>query len=262
MSYANNQGVNIYYEVEGQGPALVFAHGATGNLDAWRNYGYVDRLKNHYTLILFDLRGHGRSDKPHAVEAYHYRLQASDVIAVLDTLQVGQTHFWGYSLGATIGFALAKHYPQRIHSLILGGSSPYSEVRPLTEPPSRSLQIMRNGIQGGANVVVQGARELFGEITPHYEARLRNLDYQAQAALMEYLDYHLPSLEDVLPTMNMPCLVYMADDDDPKFVHTQEYVKQMPNATFLGIPGHNHLTINTDLDAFVPQILDFLATVP
>ncbi len=214
MPYTHNQDVKIYYEVEGQGPHLVLAHGTTSNLNAWRNYGYVDRLKNHYTLILYDLRGHGQTDKLHAVEAYHYHLQSSDVIAVLDTLQVDKSHFWGYSLGATIGLALAKDYPQRIRSLILGGSSPYSEARPLTELPSTSLQIMRKGVKEGANTVVQGVRERFGEITPHYEERLRSLDYQAQAALMEYLDYHLPRLEDVLQTTSLPCLAYMADDDD------------------------------------------------
>jgi pimeloyl-ACP methyl ester carboxylesterase len=261
MPYAHNQDVKIYYEIEGQGPALMFAHGATGNMNSWRSYGYVDKFKSDHTVILYDMRGHGQSDKPHTVEAYNYSFLIDDVIAVLDALQLDKTHFWGYSMGATIGFGLAKHYPQRIRSLILGGSSPYSEAQPLTEPPSPLLQIMRKGIEQGPDAVVQGIRDLFGEITPHYEARLRGLDYQAQAALLEYLDYHMPGLEDVLPTMSMPCLVYIADGDDPNFTQTQEYMKQMPNATFLGLPGHNHVSANTNLDVIVPNVRDFLAKV-
>ena len=86
MPYAHNQGVKIYYEVEGHGPPLIFAHGATGDLSVWRTCGYVDRFKHDYTVILFDVRGHGQSDKPHDVSAYNYRFLADDVIAVLDTL--------------------------------------------------------------------------------------------------------------------------------------------------------------------------------
>jgi pimeloyl-ACP methyl ester carboxylesterase len=182
-----------------------------------------------------------------------------DVIAVLDALHIDKTHFWGYSMGAAVGFGLAKHYAQRLHSLILGGASPYSDTLPLTEPASPMLQIMRKGVQEGADAVVQGIRELFGEITPHYEGRLRSLDYQAQAAFMEYWDYHMPGLEDVLPSMVMPCLIYVADGDDPDFAHTQEYMKQMPNATFLGLRGYNHRTANAQLDAIVPKVKEFLA---
>ena len=56
MPYANNNGVRIYYEVEGQGPPLVLAHGmgGGGDLDAWRSTGYTDALKDDYQLILFD----------------------------------------------------------------------------------------------------------------------------------------------------------------------------------------------------------------
>ncbi len=71
MPYASNQGVHIYYEVEGQGAPLVMAHGmgAGGDLNAWRRTGYTDALKDEFQLILFDFRGHGQSDRPHEVSA-------------------------------------------------------------------------------------------------------------------------------------------------------------------------------------------------
>lgn len=49
MPVANNQGVQIYYEVEGQGPPLILAHGITGDTTFWRGYGYVEQLKAEYT---------------------------------------------------------------------------------------------------------------------------------------------------------------------------------------------------------------------
>jgi pimeloyl-ACP methyl ester carboxylesterase len=50
MPYANNRGIRIYYEVEGQSPALLLLHGAPASTAAWREYGYVVFLKNDYKI--------------------------------------------------------------------------------------------------------------------------------------------------------------------------------------------------------------------
>ncbi len=117
MPYAYNQGVRIHYEVEGEGPPLVLQHGITGNLESWHRRGFVAGLKNSYRLILVDARGHGASDKPHDSKAYTGGSMAGDVIAVLDDIKLGKSHYFGYSMGGLIGFAIAKHAPERfLHS--------------------------------------------------------------------------------------------------------------------------------------------------
>ena len=118
-----NQGTRIYYEVEGQGPPVVLAHGMSGDTSFWRGYGYVDKLKAKYTVILFDARGHGRSDKPHEVENYDYRLRVGDVISVMDALGLVKTHYWGYSMGAHTGLGMAKLFPERLLSLVIGAAT-------------------------------------------------------------------------------------------------------------------------------------------
>src|SRR3989304_635920 len=125
MPYANNNGVRIYYEVEGQGPPLVLAHGmgGGGDLDAWLSTGYTDALKDDYQLILFDLRGHGRSDKPHEVSA-HGSNAADDIVAVLDSLGIAKAHYLGYSMGAAAGFKQAISHADWFYSFILGGMTP------------------------------------------------------------------------------------------------------------------------------------------
>lgn len=92
-------------------------------------------------------------------------MKVGDALAVLDALHVDSTNFWGYSMGGVLGFGLAKHAPERIRSLILGGTSPYADTEPITNPPDPLLQIMRNGVRDGPDAVVQGIRDLFGEIT-------------------------------------------------------------------------------------------------
>jgi len=61
MPKAKNGDINIYYEVEGEGPPLVLAHGIISSLNVWRWVGYTDALRNDFQLVLFDARGMGRA---------------------------------------------------------------------------------------------------------------------------------------------------------------------------------------------------------
>ena len=86
MPYAENEGLNIYYEVEGSGTPVVFAHPYSMSLEDWRESGYVQSFADNFKVILVDARGHGRSDKPHDPALYSRSKCAADHIAVLDDL--------------------------------------------------------------------------------------------------------------------------------------------------------------------------------
>ena len=70
MPYADNDGIRIHYQVEGEGPPLVLQHGFSESVVDWYEVGYVDALRSDYRLILIDARGHGASDKPHDTDSY------------------------------------------------------------------------------------------------------------------------------------------------------------------------------------------------
>ena len=74
MPKVKNGDINIYYEVEGEGPPLVMLHGFAGSLEHWRDFGYVDELKKDYKVVLIDNRGHGKSDKPHDPAMYNINI--------------------------------------------------------------------------------------------------------------------------------------------------------------------------------------------
>ena len=84
MPYADNGSVRIFYQVEGEGPALVLQHGFTESVVDWYETGYVEALRSDYRLILIDARGHGASDKPHDPDAYVLNRRVADVVTVLD----------------------------------------------------------------------------------------------------------------------------------------------------------------------------------
>ena len=125
MPYAMNGDVRIHYEVEGAGPALLIHTGFVSWARDWYTLGYVEALQSDYRLILLDPRGQGESDKPHTPEAYGVDHRVEDVIAVLDAADVDRVRYWGYSMGGRIGFDLALRYPQRVSTLLLGGTHPH-----------------------------------------------------------------------------------------------------------------------------------------
>ena len=215
MPFAKNQDIKIYYEVEGQGPPIILAHGVTGNVTFWTGYGYVDQLKDKFTVIAFDARGHGKSDKPHEIELYNNQLMVGDVIAIMDALSVEKTHYWGYSMGGNNGLGLAKHFPDRLISLIIGGATPYGSSKSST--PGPLLRIFRRGVQEGVETGVEGMKELAGSITPQYEERLRSIDYQAMVACLEYRSFNRPSLEKETSQKQIPCLFYAGVADESAY---------------------------------------------
>lgn len=126
MPYADNQGVRIHYQVEGDGPPLVLQHGFLQSIEDWHECDYVDALKRDYRLILVDARGHGASDKPHEPGAYPLENRVGDVVTVLDALAIQKAHFWGYSMGGWIGFGMAIFVPRRVDRIVIGGQHPYA----------------------------------------------------------------------------------------------------------------------------------------
>ncbi|MFQ5933965.1 MAG: alpha/beta fold hydrolase [Dehalococcoidia bacterium] len=248
MPYADSQGIRIHYHVEGAGPPLVLQHGITSSIERWRDCGYVDALRSDYRLILIDARGHGTSDKPHDPPAYDMKLMAGDVIAVLDDLNVDKAHYWGYSMGGIIAFRLAEYAPRRFPSLIIGGMHPYA----LHPEPYREL--FKKG-----NEAVISAWEAEGlPMTQETRARLLANDAQALYAIVAN---DLPDRSHVLPTMSMPCLVYCGDADE-LYPGAQECAKHMPtSATFVSLPGLNHMEALVRSDLVLPHATEFLSRI-
>ena len=117
-------GIDLRYDISGDGPALVLLHGSVLTRAIWRGLGYLAPLIAEHTVIRIDLRGHGLSGAPHDPGAYTQEVFVADLLAVLDAEGVGRAALMGYSLGARVALSTALEHPGRVRRLVsLGGSA-------------------------------------------------------------------------------------------------------------------------------------------
>jgi pimeloyl-ACP methyl ester carboxylesterase len=115
--------VEIAYLDEGEGDPILLVHGfaSTKNTN-WAYPGWVSELKRlGRRVIAFDNRGHGESSKLYDSAQYEIAIMASDILALMDHLEIPRADIMGYSLGSRMTAVLALEEPQRLRSIILGG---------------------------------------------------------------------------------------------------------------------------------------------
>jgi pimeloyl-ACP methyl ester carboxylesterase len=256
MPFADNDGVRIHYEVEGEGPPLVLCHGLFGSLEQWRIWGYVETLKNYYQLVLIDARGHGASDKPHDHESYRTEHMVADVVSVLDDLNIEKSHFLGYSMGGQIGWCIGRFAPNRFYSLIIGGMAPYERDPDIPDP---DVGVMVPLLRKGNAAVIVAFEELFGEkLAPGIKNILMNNDPEAIIARLRRVEH--VELDETISTTTLPCLLYMGELES-SYTAAKKCIDVLPNVTFVSVPNLNHEQVSMRSDIVLPHILKFLENI-
>lgn len=111
----------LAFDVTGDGPPLLLLHGGGGSRLEWHAAGYVDRLREEFTVISMDLRGHGESDKPTDPSMYTTDKMGDDILAVADACNAENFLICGFSFGGNISRYLASR-SDRISKLIMLGN--------------------------------------------------------------------------------------------------------------------------------------------
>ena len=260
MPYAKNGDVNIYYEVEGEGEPLVLAHAAGSNIKDFRNNGYVDALKNDYTLVLFDARGFGMSDKPHTPADYDIKIRRGDVLAVLDDAGITQSHFLGYSMGTVVGIELMTKETDRFYSFILGGTSPYGRTEAQYKGALQQIEIFKT-LKADPEAYFQQIEKNTGRSpTPEERNQTLSWDVDAFIAVIEsQLDW-APLSNDDLSRISVPILLYCGSLDG---YHdgAKKASRIIPHCEFVSLPNLNHGQAYYQSDLILPHIKEFLTKV-
>jgi pimeloyl-ACP methyl ester carboxylesterase len=246
--------------VDGSGPPLLQHHGFTGSSRDWETFGFVAVLRERFQVIMLDARGHGASDKPHDPGAYTVEDRVGDVLAVLDDLGIERAHYYGYSYGGMMGWALGAHAPERFASLAIGGAHPF----PLADAVWTRLERMRSFLREGMEAYIAWRERQIGPWPPAFRERVLENDAQALVATLMAAPAqdHADGLGDRLSRMTMPVLVLTGDDDD-LYAGSQarRAAEALPDADFVEISAADHFTLYVRSDLILPHLTAFLDRV-
>ena len=256
MPHINNNGVSIFYRILPQtgeqasaaNLPLLLLHGFMQQSNDWADAGYVDLLNGTRDLLLVDARGHGLSDKPHAVTDYRMELLVSDLLAVMGELDLSQVDFIGYSFGAWVGFGMAHFAPERLRSLVLGGMHPYvRDPGPLDRRIDRFTKTRDALAAGGHHADL---------IPDSVKAQFEDNDIEALISLTTAIR-DSEGFEGALDNLKAPALIY-AGEDDPAYPLAQECVAGHPTMEFLSLPKLGHMDAWHRNDLVLPHVQRFL----
>jgi len=255
MPYFENEGVNIYYEIESSGPDLVLIHGFASNMeDNWKSSNWVKELKDYYRIILIDNRGHGKSDKPKNADDYGIKM-VEDVIKLMDHLSIEKANIFGYSMGSRITLNLVIRYPDRIICAILGGFG-----LPGTDMTSRYKPIVDALLAESLNQIKNPIAREFRKFADSSGA-----DLEALAAVMtNYVEnpeimFTAKKNKKILRKIRVPVLTVVGSNDI--LIENKTLIADtIPNACHIQIQGRDHLTTVPDpkFKIFVKAYLNFI----
>jgi pimeloyl-ACP methyl ester carboxylesterase len=244
VDFATNpaDGIRIAYRrtgsASGTGQPIVMVHGTALSQAIWRGFGYTRGLGADHEVITLDLRGHGRSDKPHDQSDYSSELFVGDVLAVLDELAIERAHYLGYSLGGRVGFSLAVAYPERMLSFVTAGGA----------PRIGHGSFDRVFFPGCVDVLETGDMDSFLDAWQRSGAALdastmaafRANDAPALAAYMRAAEDDAGVTGAELASIRLPTLLLVGSDDGPRLRSAMDALAAMPSATLRVLDGANH----------------------
>jgi len=117
----NSAGTRINYVSKGKGGPIILIHGFLVNSNwNWIEPGIFDSLAKNYNVIAMDVRGFGKSEKPHSQDAYGKEI-LEDINRLMEHLKIDRANIVGYSMGGSITLAYLASYPEKVIKAVAGG---------------------------------------------------------------------------------------------------------------------------------------------
>lgn len=260
MTTLRANGVDIYYEVAGEGQPLVFIHGLGSSTQDWESQ--VPVFAKSFKVITFDLRGHGRSDKP--AGPYDVPMFSHDLAGLLQGLDIPRAHIVGISLGGGVAFEFAINYPAQTKTLTIVNSAPtlgpVEQTQPEIERRVGIVQQLGMGAMGQALAAGLFPKPEQAPLRDTFVERWSRNDPQAYiAATRSMLGWNVMNR---LGEIKCPSLIIAADQDYSPVAIKEMYIKLMPNAKLAVIPDAHHATPIEKPEEFNRVLLDFLSQHP
>ena len=258
-------GVRLRVRISGpaDAPVVILLHGFGGSLETWESWAVV--LSKQYRVVRFDLPGFGLTGPDPSgdyTDARTVRLLA----ALMDALGVQKASLIGNSLGGKIAWNFAVEYPGRVEKLVLispdGFASPGFEygVKPKLPAVMRLLPYTLPRFMLRMNLAVAYAdpkRLSDATLTRYQDMMLAPGDRQAMLERMVQVMLVPPGPE--LAKITAPTLILWGERDGMiPFSNSADYVRDIPGARLVALPGLGHVPFEEDPAGSLPPVLAFL----
>lgn len=258
MRFVEIHGTRVHYLKAGRGPVVALVHSLGSSVHAWR--GTVEALRDRYTLLAFDCRGHGHSS---IGDGFTTAKVAADLRGLVETLGVEQFHLLGLSMGGLIALRFYSLWPERVRSLILSGSyakaGEESRLRLAAAKAALKKISMRTwGEQYAAATLVP--------TTPR-DVHAALADAIGRMDPSEYLQaYEAIVHEDITPILSrvaVPTLVLVGElDSRTPLPFSQRLAQGIPSSRLHVIPRAGHLANLDNPEGFHSVVRAFLEAQP
>ena len=250
--------IDCAYTIEGQGPALFLIHGIGARRATFAEL--VEGLKDRFTCIRYDLRGHGESPTPDTPFGLHDLVD--DLEALRSALSVECAHFAGHSLGGMIGPAYARRYPERVRSLGLWSTAAFRTPDDSAKVNAVVSAMREKGIPQVLDTL--SARWFTDEFTAQrpdlIEKRKQQvIDTPAEVFLNVFDIYAQTEMAPWLHEISVPCqLVTGAQDGGCNPRLNREMADALPNAELIILDHLKHAIFIEATERVLPVVREFL----
>jgi len=260
MPFAENQGVKIYWDAQGEGVPVLLIMGLGYSAHMWHRTRPL--LGGSYRTIAFDNRGVGRSDVP--IGPYPVTLMAADALAVMNAAGVDRAHVYGVSMGGMIAQEFALQYPDRVRSLILGCTSAGMPNAVQAKPEVIQL-LMARGQMDAQKAAEAAIPFIYDAGTPR--ARIDE-DLAVRKDWLPRPEGYISQLMGLfawgsysrLDQIKVPALVIHGDTDQlvpPS--NAQLIASRIPNAKLVLVPHASHIYSTDQPETSHSAVIEFLA---
>ena len=253
MPKINRDGVEIYYEVHGSGPPLLLTHGYSSTSAMWQ--GQIEALSKHHKLVLWDMRGHGRSDYPADPGAYSEALTVADMAALLDEIGAPSAIIGGLSLGGYMSLAFYRAHPERVRALLIIDTGPGFKKHDAREAWNKRAHETGERFEREGLAVLKSASRERSEVSHRDASGLA----RAARGMLTQRDARVIEL---LPDIKVPSLIVVGADDTPFLAASDYMAAKIPGAEKVVIPSAGHAVNIDQPQAFIDAVLPFLDSLP
>ena len=244
-----DDGVSLYYEVHGSGPTILLTHGYSATSQMWA--GQVAELSRDHQLVVWDMRGHGRSDSPDDPSLYSEPATVADMAALLDAVGAKTAIVGGLSLGGYMSLAFHRVHPRRVEALLIIDTGPgYKNDQARDGWNATSLKTAERYERDGLAVLEGGSAE-------RRTARHKSAKGLALAA-RGMLTQRDAGVISSLPDIKVPSIVVVGSEDTPFLAASDYMAAKIPGAKKAVIEGAGHAANIDRPEAFNTAIRTFI----